>query len=191
MPKCHMKIATALIAAAASLAAAHAAPSAEPAREVLNRTMPPGFKPGFQTTQGGMVMEEWVPADETVDTWTQMITLQTFSGLAVAPNQMLQGWGDRMIGACPGLTHSNIVNGNANAYPTSMLFVSCPDNPQTHKPENIAARVIRGRDRLYMVQFAFRRPLDADDDARMRQFMASAILCDRTAPDHPCPAATR
>lgn len=168
---------------------AHAAPPPKPTGEVLNRAMPPGFKLGFQTTQGGMVMEEWVPGDETVDTWTQMITLQTFSGLPLAPNQMLAGWGERMIAACPGLTHGNIINGYANKYPTSILVLLCPNNPQTNKPENVIARVIRGREKLYMIQFAFRRPLDAADDARAKQFMRSAVLCDTGSLENPCPAA--
>ncbi len=41
----------------------------------------PGFKPVFQNTHGGSYIQEAVPNGETVDRWTQMITLTGARGM--------------------------------------------------------------------------------------------------------------
>ena len=46
----------------------------------------PGFKLVFQQTNGGGYVQEAVPEGETVDRWTQMVTLTGRSGLASNPN---------------------------------------------------------------------------------------------------------
>ena len=48
---------------------------------------PPGYRTDFQTTKGNMQMVEWVPASETVDNWTEMVTVQIFHGLKTTPEQ--------------------------------------------------------------------------------------------------------
>jgi hypothetical protein len=51
--------------------------------------MPQGFKLGFKDSKNGMNMQEFVPADETVQNWTEMVTRPGVSqpqGPAAGPN---------------------------------------------------------------------------------------------------------
>lgn len=57
------------------------AANADLENENLLITAPPGYKVGFNDKKPNMVMTEFVPAKETVENWTEMVTVQVFFGL--------------------------------------------------------------------------------------------------------------
>jgi hypothetical protein len=57
--------------------------------ENLLVTAPPGYKVGFSDKKPNMVMTEFVPAKETVENWTEMVTVQVFFGLKATPQQFM------------------------------------------------------------------------------------------------------
>jgi hypothetical protein len=149
---------------------------------------PKDFKVGFQSNHDNRLMTEWVPAAETVEDWTQMLTVQIYRGAAVDAATFLQGVGKRYMDACPATTAKGIFTGQVNGYVVSMLLLKCPQNPGTGKPETTAFRVIKGTDALYSVQHAWRAvPSDQDLDAAMRA-LAKVTVCDTRVPVHPCPS---
>jgi hypothetical protein len=149
---------------------------------------PKDFKVGFQSNRNNRLMTEWVPSAETVEDWTQMLTVQVFRGATVDAATFLQGVGKRYMDACPGTTAKGIFTGQVNGYVVSMLVLNCPKNPGTGKPETTAFRVIKGKDALYSVQRAWRHtPSDHDFDDAMHM-LARVTVCDTRAPEHPCPA---
>jgi hypothetical protein len=149
---------------------------------------PKDFKIGFQTNRDNRLMTEWVPAAETVDDWTQMLTVQIFRGASVDAESFLRGVGKRYMDACPGTSAKGIFTGRINGYVVSMLLLKCPKNPGTGKPETTAFRVINGQDALYSVQRAWRDvPSEKDLDDVMHT-LAKVTVCDTRAADHPCPA---
>jgi hypothetical protein len=149
---------------------------------------PKDFKIGFHSEHDNRMMTEWVPAAETVEDWTQMLTVQIYRGATVDSATFLQGVGKRYMDACTGTTAQGIVTGKVNGFVVSMLLLKCPKNPATGKPETTAFRVIKGNDALYSVQRAWRAvPSDEDLDAVMHT-LAKVIVCDTRTPDHPCPS---
>ena len=147
---------------------------------------PKDFKIGFQSNRN--MMTEWVPLAETVDDWTQMLTVQVFRGATVDAATFLQGVGKRYMDACPGTTAKGVYTGQVNGYVVSMLLLKCPRNPDTGKPETTAFRVIKGNDALYSVQRAWRGvPSDQELDDIMHA-LAKVTVCDTRAPEHPCPS---
>lgn len=149
---------------------------------------PKDFKIAFQTNRDNRLMTEWIPAAETVDDWTQMLTVQIYRGGTVDAATFLQGVGERYMDACPGTTAKGIYTGQVNGYVASMLLLKCPKNPGTGKPETTAFRVIRGKDALYSVQRAWRAvPSDQEVDDVMH-VLAKVTVCDTRAPEHPCPS---
>ncbi len=50
--------------------------------ENLLVSMPDGYKVGFSTKKNRMIMNEMVPAAESVENWTEMITVQVLSRLS-------------------------------------------------------------------------------------------------------------
>lgn len=154
--------------------------------ENLLLSPPTDFKIGFHSDHNSMT--EWVPSAETVDDWTQMLTVQVFRGATVDAATFLQGVGKRYMDACPGTTAKGVYTGQVNGYVVSMLLLKCPQNPGTGKPETTAFRVIKGRDALYSVQRAWRSvPSDQELDDVMHT-LAKVTVCDTRTPEHPCPS---
>jgi hypothetical protein len=149
---------------------------------------PKDFKVGFQANHDNRLMTEWVPSSETVEDWTQMLTVQIYRGIAVEPAAFLQSVGKQYMDACPGTTAKGIFTGKINGYVVSMLVLKCPNNHVTGKPETTAFRVIKGNDALYSIQRAWRSvPSDQDIDEVMRT-LSKVTVCDTRASDHPCPS---
>jgi len=150
---------------------------------------PMDFKVGFQSNGENRLMTEWVPASQTVEDWTEMVTLQIYRGGAVAAADFLQGVRARYLNDCPGTTteKGGIFTGQVNGYVVSMMLLKCPRNPGTGKPETTAFRAIRGKDALYLVQHAWRTvPSEQEMNVAMQAF-AKVTVCDTGVPDHPCP----
>lgn len=148
---------------------------------------PKYFKVGFQSNRDNRLMSEWVPENQTVEDWTEMITVQVFRGASVEAAAFLQNVGARYMGACPGTTAKGIFTGTTNGYVVSMLVLKCPKNPNSEKPETTAFRVIKGSDALYSVQYAWRLvPTDQEMDGAMH-VLGSVTVCDTRSPSHPCP----
>jgi len=161
---------------------------AEPVGENLVAAVPEGFKVGYQTAHDEMSMQEWIPESESIENWTQMVTVQVFhANKAETPYQFLQSIGKKWPQTCPGAVPANIVNGEANGYAVSMLLLRCPLNPATKKPETTAMRVIRGADALYSVQQAFRSDPAKEKLAAAMLYLSNVNVCDTRQRDHPCP----
>ena len=80
--------------------------------ENLLQGLPPGYKVDFQTRQGNMLMTEFVPQNENVNAWTEMVTTQVFLGLRNADISQMQsritkGW----LEGCNGGTIQSLANG--------------------------------------------------------------------------------
>jgi hypothetical protein len=149
---------------------------------------PKDFKVGYQSNRDNRLMTEFVPNGETVEDWTQMLTVQIYRGATVDAAAFLGGVGKRFMDACPGTTAKGIYTGQVNGYVVSMLLLKCPMNPGTSKPETTAFRVIRGKDALYSIQRAWRSvPSDQALDEVMHA-LGKVTLCDTRAPEHPCPS---
>jgi hypothetical protein len=156
--------------------------------ESLLVSPPKDFKIGFQSNRNNSSMTEWVPTSETVEDWTQMLTVQVYRGATVEAAAFLQGVGRRYMDACPGTTAKGIFTGQVNGYVVSMLLLKCPNNPSIGKPETTAFRVIKGKDALYSVQRAW-RAVPADQDLNdVMQALGKVTVCDTRTPDHPCPS---
>jgi hypothetical protein len=162
---------------------------AQPKDENLLVTMPSGFKVGSQASRNGMNMQEWVPQAETVDDWTEMVTVQIFLGRQNLDgpgflSNIGQQWQATCLGSKPNAIHSGTVNG----YPVSMLLLNCPTNPKTGKPETTLFRAIKGADSFYLVQKAFRSNPSQDQIAEAAKFLGTVSVCDTRSGDHPCPS---
>lgn len=96
---------SAAVVALLVLAAAGAAGAATPAKSgggerviapVFHRlvafSLPPPFKLGFERTTGNIYVREHIPAGETVDEWSRMITLTGVQGMAYSPEATPQGY---------------------------------------------------------------------------------------------------
>jgi hypothetical protein len=156
--------------------------------ENLLVSMPAGFKSDYQSTRDGMSIQEWVPEGETVQNWSEMVTVQVFQNRRdLDPRAMLDSIQRGWLKACTGSAAAPIVTGKTNGYDTATMVLRCPLNGETGKPETTAFRAIRGRDSFYMIQRAVRSVPDAGRLERMEAYLGGVGVCDTRSAPSPCP----
>ena len=67
------------------------AASAQFKNENLLVGLPQGFKVGFSDQRNGMNMQEWVPSNETVQNWTEIVTVQASASVTPACRRIPAG----------------------------------------------------------------------------------------------------
>src|SRR3569623_1963228 len=160
--------------------------------ENLLVTMPQGYKVGFQQKSGGKQITEMVPSSETVEGWTEMVTVQIFGGMkGVTPDQfrgrMVQLWS----GACANAVAGPPTLAVENGYPIAFWMMNCPVNKQTGKPETTWFKAIQGNDSFYVVQKAFKFDPSQDQIVQWAQYLKKVAVCDTRVPARACPPGMR
>lgn len=156
--------------------------------ENLIFVLPKDFVVGKQGENGPMIGAEYVPQGETVQSWTRMITVQVFRNIKQSdPNRFAEGLKPMWLSACPGAEVMKIKDGTENGYPFALWQFTCPNNPQTGKPENMYTKLTGGSDALYSIQYAYRSPLTKEIILPTMSYLGSIRVCDTRTPEHPCP----
>jgi hypothetical protein len=163
-----------------------------PARALENEnllvTMPKGYKVGFQNKTARELMSEMVPESETVENWTEMVTVQIFFNLRdVSPSQYRARVEKLWVDSCPGSTFAKVKEGIENLYPTQTWSQKCPVNKQTGKPELTWFKGVQGSDSFYLVQKAYRFEPTPEQIATWASFLDDVKVCDTRSPMKPCP----
>ena len=186
-----MKMRAALLQGAVILAALSAsAARADLENENLLVTAPPGYKVGFSDKKPNMLMTEFVPAKETVENWTEMVTVQVFFGLKATPQQFMDDMGKSWRAACPDAEEAHTVaDAPENGYPTLVWLLSCPKNPGTGKPEITWFKAVQGNDSFYLVQKAFKFEPSKEQITRWMGYLRKVSVCDLRIADRACPKA--
>ncbi len=180
---------TSLIVAALFSGAFCARPvAAELVNENLLAPAPLGYKIGFRDKKNDLQMTEWVPASETVEKWTEMLTVQVFHGLKVAPEPFMRDLEARWRAACPGAGEAQpIATGVENGYPALLWILDCPKNPGTDKPELTWFKAVQGSDSFYVVQKAFKFTPGKEQITRWINYLKTVTVCDSRIADRACP----
>ena len=172
---------------ALAVAMVASAAAAQLQNENLLVTMPDGFKLDFQQKNKDMLISEMVPSAESVNDWTQMVTVQIFFGLKSGPEEFKgrveTGW----MRACRGGTAHAIAQGKENGYPFAVWLLACPLNKTTGKPEFTWFKAMQGNDSLYVVQAALKARPSEETTTRWMDYLRTVRVCDTRLPDRACP----
>jgi hypothetical protein len=175
-----------LLALCLMLAAAPAV--AQLVNENLLVTKPAGYKIGFSAKKNNMIISEMVPEAETVENWTEMVTVQIFLGLkSITPAQFKARMDKLQLAACSNDTSLSIANVVENGYPVSVWHMTCPLNTKTGKPEITFVKAIQGNDSFYVVQKAFKAEPSKEQMATWTAFLRKISVCDSRIPERACP----
>jgi hypothetical protein len=159
--------------------------------ENLLVTLPPGYIVGYTNHTAKGVITEMVPAGETVENWTEMVTVQIFFGLHDSPTAFRLRLEKLWASSCSGAKSAPVGGGLTNGYTTMTWRMSCPLNKQTGKPEITWFKAIAGRDSFYVVQKAFKFDPSPDKAAEWVAFLDKVSVCDTRLPERKCPAGMR
>ena len=152
--------------------------------------LPPGFEQGFEESDESFFIQEWVPKGESVNDWSEMLTLTIQNMPNIDPveffNHMADGWEK----SCPEYGGLLLHEGLENNYPVALWFLKCPANPMTGKPEFAYIKGIAGNDNFYTVQLAYALLSEEITDLtinRSMAFLRQVIVCDDSKPQaHAC-----
>ena len=169
------------------LALAALAASPAPAAERLLATVPEGFVIGDKARSAGPGnVYELVPEGETVEDWSQMITVQALPPMPDVAAWM-KGFADTMARACPEGGFDPIAQVEEDGFDIFVAFAGCPVSPRDGRPVFLLVKAAAGQEAMHVVQWAWSG--DTPDQAavdRAGSYLAKTRLCDgsHTAP---CP----
>jgi len=163
---------------ATMVGAADDAPTAQ--TEMLGIDLPDQFEVGHQARDASMQMLEIVDPPETVDNWTKLVTVQLIFGLASGSTaeDFYSGWLEAVRTSCPG-TEEALIKGTVDGKAAIRATLSCPNDPETGKPQNIEAFLVRGDVNVMVVRLAFRHALGEEDKALIERVAHSLKVCDQ------------
>jgi hypothetical protein len=169
------------------VALALGAPAHALENENLLVSLPKGFKVGFQNRSARAMISEMVPEGQTVENWTEMVTVLIFFNLRdVSPAQYRARIEKLWAESCPGSTFATVKEGIENLYPTQTWTQKCPVNKQTGKPELTWFKGAQGNDSFYLVQKAYKFEPSAEQVAAWASFLDEVKVCDTCSPTQPC-----
>ncbi len=152
-------------------------------------SLPGGFKLGYHAENAVSMISEFIPAGETVEHWSRMLTElihrdQPSADPEASQSAMLGQW----TGACPGGQGARISDVLENGYRVSYWSFTCPLNPATRQPEFMVRKVISGADATYEAQFAYREQPTPALIKAAESYLRRVVACDTRSPEHPCPS---
>src|SRR5262245_42508890 len=78
--------------------------------------LPAGFKIAFTDKKNNAQITEAIPAKETLETWTEMITIQSFVGMKTTPDQFRSRLEQFWRASCAGGRGDEITKGAERGY---------------------------------------------------------------------------
>jgi len=131
--------------------------------QLLKMSYPRGFVPVFVKTQAGFYIQESVPTGESINDWTQMITVTGRKDLAskpdVTPKVVLNAMAGGFKHACPSSYAVVLLSETKlNGFDAAVAVVSCGVSPTTagKMSESALIAVVKGQTDVYTVQWAER-----------------------------------
>lgn len=180
------------------LAAAQAAMAQQPALqgEQLYVLPPQGWVPAFHDTQGNVELVEMVPQGQTMSNWSEMLMIQLITGKPTqTPEEVLKGQQEQIKQLCEDSGFGPVGPTKENGYDAAIQAMACTKSKKYGKGEVNLFKVIRGNERLYILNRAWRGepfekthlPLPAETTKSWLAFMQQAIVCDSRDGQRPCP----
>ena len=168
--------------------------------QILALSFPQGFVPVTETTRGQQYLQESVPIGESVENWSQMITIVGNRGVALQPSVTADNAIDYFVGlyrkGCPdSLALMDLGSGGLDQYGGRVVIVICGTVAYGKGPhgESMLLIVLRGSEDYYVIQWATRGPprqtppeLSRGEWEERLQRLKPIKICDRgEAPPYP------
>lgn len=142
-----------------------------------------------QSPRGRIV--EFVPNGQTVDNWTDMVTVQVFPRQKASSQEFATHMRTTWQKTCGPFSVRDQSALPINGYPSNRWLATCDLNPKTRQPESAAMVSIRGTEALYVVQVATKAKPEPDWTARTKAYLDTVLVCDAGTSEHPCPRLKR
>jgi len=158
-----MKITIALILFLFCLTAATADPVAQDT-EQLSYFIPQGFTIAYQQQNQSSTVVEIISATETLDNWSRMVTIQSFSDASkYDPEKYILEISRRARELCGKVQVEPVATSQQNGFAFSHKVIMCEPNIKTNKSEITNIKAIRGKKAFYVAQVTNRVDIDENE----------------------------
>ena len=111
-----------------------------------------------RSPDGAGIVSESVPADESFELWTRMVTIQFLEGSEATPHELMDRILARHSARCPELV-SNLIREDELGVIYEWRIDACPAAPDQHE----VARVFTGEEGLHRVAYVQKGPVMPDE----------------------------
>ena len=151
--------------------------------QILGVDVPDDFQIGNHQRNDRTEIIEIVEPPETVENWSKLVTeLAFFRTAQIGSEVFYEHWLNAMRRACPNMKDS-LIRGSVDGHPAIRGNLSCPNNPQTGRSENLNAFLVQGDTDLMMAQVAFRHSITLADTVLINRIARSLKVCDQKRMD--------
>jgi hypothetical protein len=157
---------------------------------------PQGWVPAFHDAQGNVELVEMVPQGQSMSDWSEMLMVQLINGKPnQTPEEVLKAQQEQIKQACEDSGFGAVSAGMENGYDMAMQAMACTKSKKYAKGELNLFKVIRGHERLYILNRAWRGepfdkahlPVSPETTKSWLTFMSQALVCDSRDGQRPCP----
>lgn len=156
-----------------------------------------GWKKGGATSSRSVVVTHLLPAGQSTEDWTEMVTIQVIADARTDARTVVNRVAEASRSGCDVAGPSPISEGVLNNYPVATMTVTCNRGHQSGKGGLVAVKAIRGRQALFVVERLWRgAPFGPSDPVPVPTevlqdwalFLRGVSVCDEADPrHHPCP----
>jgi hypothetical protein len=159
--------------------------------------LPEGWKIGWGKNDETLQMTELVPAAETVENWTQMVTVQIFKGRTdLNPKTFSESMAGLFQRGCDKVGAGKIGQRTVNGYASAQILIACTREAQSGRGSLTVVRSFAGNDSFYVVQMAWRTdpfaldamPISREQFKEGLSHLNKVVVCDTRGNGHPCEA---
>lgn len=156
--------------------------------ERLMQAVPPHFRIVGRDNNKVTGTVQLVPDDQTAAHWTEMMTTQIFYNAASTSFVAYRGELERQWqSSCDKTAVEYAMDGEQNGYPINVWVQTCRFREASNKPNIALIKMIKGRDRAYVVQLNFRFVPDQAKIKQWSDYLDKVSVCDSRWKGHECP----
>lgn len=164
--------------------------------EQLYLLPPQGWVPAYHDTRGNVELIEMVPQGQTMSDWSEMLTVQLIGGKpSQTPEEVLKNQQSQVRDSCDDAGFGPLSPSQDNGYDSAIQAMACSKSKKYQKGELNLFKVIKGHERLYIINRAWRGepfelahlPVPPETTKSWLVFMAKTVVCDSRDAQKPCP----
>jgi hypothetical protein len=164
-----------------------------------NLLVPPlaGWSQAYAAAGNGIRLVEYVPQGQTVDSWSQMATIEIFFGHGgMNPRDLELKVVEGFRQNCEAMHVTDLGTGTSSSLPAARWVTYCSKVKQLGKGEITYFQAISGKEHFYLVQRSWRgapfdiaKPLPISDSLlkEWEAYLNQLSVCDSRDPKRPCP----
>jgi hypothetical protein len=143
---------------------AAAADPASAATEQLNYFIPKGFTIAYQGENDTSKVVEMISASETLENWSRMVTIQTFSDATkYDPEKYIIEISKRAKESCGKVQVEPVTTSQQNGFSFSHKVIMCEPDLKTNISEIMNIKAIKGKKAFYVAQVTNRVDIDENE----------------------------